>query len=132
MGKCAAEILKRYSDDNEAKSGDGNAVAIQTFDEWIDGNAVAIQKRVEDMSMFFIQIGTLKKENHVEWVNLVHEWNQQRTANRSGNDEDDFEAVWKWLAQKLNVETIDTEKNESVPVTKDDDDDSSPNQGNDE
>jgi len=126
--KFADEILKGYGDKEEDTNDDDvDEQQVLKFDDWIDVHAAAIKKRVQDMSMFFIQIGTLKKENHVEWVNLVHEWNMQRKIHGM----DDFEAVWKWLAQKLNVETIDTEKNESVPVTKDDDGDSSPSQGND-
>ena len=95
--KFVKDKLKEYQDIGKSKDEWNEVIG---FDQWIDQNAAKIKRKVVDMSMFFVQIGTLKQSNDVEWINLVHEWNAQRLQHK-----DDFEAIWKWLAQRLNVET---------------------------
>ena len=98
--KFAKDKLKEYEDIKNTKTMQPNEP--KDFDEWIDQNAAKIKPKVVDMSTFLIQIGTLKQNHDVEWINLVHEWNAVRLEHI-----DDFEIVWLWLAQKLNVETVE-------------------------
>ena len=105
--KFAAEKLKEYEGGDEAtenKEEDGGSVYVLGLDDWVDLNAATIKTKVKDMSMFLIQIGIMKQDHGVEWINLVHEWSGQRIEHK-----DDFEAIWKWLAQKLNVELVEAD-----------------------
>jgi len=98
--KFAAEKLKEYeSDENEAEDEVGYVFG---FDDWVDRNAFKIKKKVVDMSVFLIQIGTLKQDDKVEWINFVHEWNGKRLEHK-----DEFDRVWEWVADKLSVDTVD-------------------------
>ena len=76
------------------------------FDYWLSKNVEVITSEVNDVSLFMIQIGSLRSDRFA-WINFVHGWKLHRILHK-----DDFQRTWSWVIQELNVETNNSDKQE--------------------